>query len=323
MHKYILSENLKALQSLEIDVDLVYIDPPYCTGRDFGDFSDQFDSMESYVEFIRKRVEAAKNLMKERSTFVAHVDPTASHYLKVMFDEVFGKSCFRNEIVWQTTGNQSCKNKFQRQHDTLLVYSKNSSQVKFKPLFKEYGEEYYENNNVKLCPYRGEYYVTTAAHNSQPEVNPRPNLRFEWNGHKKQWYSSKKRMERLDEENRLEYNSNGIPRIKRYISEMDGIPVTDVWNDISSVQSSEKLDYATQKPTSLTNRIIEAYTVEGDTVLDFFAGTGTIGRSCVMKNRDCVLIDKNEKGKQLFEQSIENIDADEEEGSKVNKFFEV
>ena len=155
-----------------------------------------------------------------------------------------------------------------------------------------------------MCPVHKKEYVTTAAHNSQANVNPRPNLRFEWKQNHKQWYFTKEKMEKLDADNRLLYNQKNIPRIKRFLDEMDGIPITDLWTDISNTQNKEKLDYATQKPVKLLNRIIKMYSDENDLVLDPFAGSGTLGRSAIKNNRKYILIDQNEKGKEIFEKSI-------------------
>ena len=137
----------------------------------------------------------------------------------------------------------------------------------------------------------------------QPEVNPRPNLRYEWNGHQKQWYFSKERMETLHKEHRLEYNSSGIPRIKRFAHEMDGVPIRDTWDDISSIQNGEKTKYATQKPVKLLERIVSLYSREGDLCLDPFAGSGTLGRACKALNRKYVLFDLNPEGKEVFEET--------------------
>lgn len=147
-------------------------------------------------------------------------------------------------------------------------------------------------------------YVTTAIHNSQPDVNPRLNLRYEWNGHKKQWYTTLEKMQQLHDDNRLQYNSKGVPRIKRFLDEMDGIPIRDVWNDISNIQNGEKLDYATQKPVKLLERIIKMLTSEGDLVLDPFAGSGTTGRAAINLKRNYILFDISQKGKDEFSKSI-------------------
>ena len=88
---------------------------------------------------------------------------------------------------------------------------------------------------------------------------------------------------------------------------MDGVPVKDVWNDIKQIQGVEKLDYATQKPVALLNRILKMFSNEGSIVLDACAGSGTVGRSAILTNRNYILFDLNTEGKKLFEKSIENL----------------
>lgn len=135
-------------------------------------------------------------------------------------------------------------------------------------------------------------------------MNPRPNLRYEWKGNTRQWYVSKEKMKELDDDHRLEYNSNGIPRIKRFVDEMDGIPIRDTWDDISSIQNGEKVKYATQKPVKLLERIVSLYTKEGDICLDPFAGSGTLGRACLNLKRNFIMYDINPKAKTVFEETI-------------------
>jgi DNA modification methylase len=133
------------------------------------------------------------------------------------------------------------------------------------------------------------------------------NLRYEWNGHQKQWYVTNDKMENLHNDNRLSYNKKGIPRIKRFLDEMDGIPLRDLWTDISNTQRKEKLDYATQKPVKLLERIVKLYSNEGDICMDIFAGSGTLGRACINQKRKYLLMDINEDGKTIFEESILNL----------------
>jgi adenine-specific DNA-methyltransferase len=155
-----------------------------------------------------------------------------------------------------------------------------------------------------MCKFRNKEYVTTAIYNAQPDVNPRLNLRYTWNGHYKQWYVLKENMQTLHDDNRLEYNKDGIPRIKRYLDEMDGVPLRDIWTDINNVQSNEKLDYATQKPIKLLERIIKLYSNKDALCVDIFAGSGTLGRAAINLDRNYLLFDINNKGKEIFIKSI-------------------
>jgi DNA modification methylase len=115
-------------------------------------------------------------------------------------------------------------------------------------------------------------------------------------------------MQSLHDDNRLEYSSNtGIPRVKKYLDELDGVPVKDVWTDIKQIQGVEKLDYATQKPVALLNRILKMFSNEESIVLDPCAGSGTVGRSAILTGRNYILFDLNADGKALFEDSIQDL----------------
>ncbi len=299
-NKYYVGDNIELLKQLEDEsIDMIYMDPPYNTGRNFYYFNDKFADFNSFME---ERISECSRVLKKDGNIIIHIEPRISHHIRVICDKVFGENNFKNEIIWHSGGN--AKNKYQlgRNHDTIIVYGK-SSNSKFKSIYKPYTDEY--KKGLKLCEHHNKLYSTSAAHNSQPEVNPRPNLQYEWNGHLKQWYVSKEKMEKLHEEHRLEYNERGIPRIKRFIDEMEGIPVRDTWDDISSIQNGEKTKYATQKPIRLLERILSIYSVEGDLCLEPFGGSGTLGRACLKLNRNYIMFDINPEGKTVFDTSIE------------------
>lgn len=303
-NNYYIGDNINLLKKLNNDsINLIYFDPPYNTGRNFYDFDDKFKNKQEYITFIKDRIYECYRVLKKTGTLVIHIEPKISHYFRFICDEIFGDNNFRNEIVWQTGGNSKNKHKLNRFHDTIIVYSKTIKQI-FNPLYFDYNDEYKKKSNVKFCDIHKKEYVTTAIYNSQPDVNPRLNLRYIWNGHDKQWYVTKEKMENLHNDNRLEYNKNGIPRIKRFLNEMEGIPLRDIWCDIHNVQSGEKLNYATQKPIKLLERIVKLYTNENDVCLDIFAGSGTLGRACINNNRYYLLFDINIKGQELFLKNI-------------------
>ena len=251
---FLVGDNLTLLKTLPADcVDMIYMDPPYNTGRDFYYFHDCYADFHS---FMRERIVECHRVLKKNGNIILHIEPRISHHIRVICDDLFSETNFRNEIVWHTGGNSKNKHQLARNHDTLLVYAK-SSKPQFFPCYKPYDEKY--KKSLKTCPHHKKLYSTSAAHNSQPEVNPRPNLCYEWNGHTKQWYVSKEKMKELDDDHRLEYNSKGVPRIKRFAEEMDGIPIRDTWDDISSIQNGEKIKYATQKPVKLLERAVSLY----------------------------------------------------------------
>lgn len=305
LNQYLIGDNLEILEKLlneNYQFQLIYLDPPYNTGRDFSDFDDKFEDIKVYAyEFLKPRFEIMKKLLTPNGVIVVHIEPKISHYVRLVMDEVFGIKNFQNEIVWKSGGNKKSSKKLMRFHDTIIVYS-NNSKYKYNPLYLPYGDDYRKKNNLKTDSI-GEY-TTSAAHNSQPDVVRRPNLRYEWNGHNKQWWWSKEKMEKLHDDGRLSYNEKGIPRVKKYLHEMEGIPVRDLWVDINQIQGSEKLDYATQKPVELLERIIKMYSDETDFVLDPFAGSGTTARACLKTNRKYIMVDINSKGLKVFESSL-------------------
>lgn len=303
-NNYYIGDNIVLLNKINNEtIDLIYFDPPYNTGRHFYDFDDKFKNKDEYIQFIKLRIRECYRVLKNTGTIVIHIEPKISHYFRLICDDIFGDNNFRNEIVWQTGGNAKNKYKLNRFHDTIIVYSKTNNQI-FNPIYFNYDEEYKKKSNVKFCDIHKKEYVTTAIYNAQPDVNPRMNLRYVWNGFDKQWYVTKDKMEKLHNENRLEYNKDGLPRIKRFLDEMEGIPLRDIWCDINNVQSGEKINYATQKPVKLLERIVQLYTNENDICLDIFAGSGTLGRACINKSRQYILFDINNKGKELFLESI-------------------
>jgi len=306
INKYNIGDNINLLKQLpDNSINFIYFDPPYNTGRNFYDFDDKFKTIQDYIEFIKLRVQECHRILIPSGNIVIHIEPRISHYFRIICDEIFGINNFRNEIVWQTGGNSKNLHQLNRFHDTIIVYSKKGKDKPvFNPIYFPYDDDYKKRSNAKYCDIHKKEYVTTALHNSQPDVNPRPNLRYNWNEHNKQWYVAVTKMKELHDDNRLVYNQKGIPRIKRFLDEMEGIPLRDIWTDISNIQIGEKMDYATQKPVKLLERIIKLYSNENDTCMDIFAGSGTLGRACKNLNRKYILMDINKKGQELFSNSI-------------------
>jgi len=307
INKYTIGDSRELLKEVKSNtVDLIYIDPPYCTGRDFYHFDDRFKSSADYRDLLmRPLLEECHRVLTDCGNIVVHVEPKVSHHIRIVLDDVFGENKFKNEIVWVSGGNHKSKYQLQRNHDTIIVYQKGKESI-YNAEHKEYDDA--TVSKAKLCPIRKKKYNTSALVNRQPNVVSRPNLRYEWNGNYLQWHVSKERMQMLHDDNRLEYSPNtGIPRVKKYLDEMDGIPVKDVWSDIKQIQGNEKLDYATQKPVALLNRILRMFSNDSSIVLDPCAGSGTVGRSALMTGRNFILFDLNTEGKQLFEQSITDL----------------
>ncbi len=232
------------------------------------------NDMMAYLTMMAVRLVELHRVLKPTGSLYLHCDPTASHYLKQVLDGVFGVGCFRNEIVWQRVAPKGhAYTRFASAHDVILAYGK-GDHVTWNASFQAYRQEYTDSHYARVEPETGRRYQLDNCLNPNPD---RPNLTYEWRGITRVWRWTRERMQRLDEEGRLVYTKSGMPRYKRYLDEMPGTPVTDVWTDIPPInsQAQERLGYPTQKPEALLERIILASSNEGDLVLDPFCGCGT------------------------------------------------
>ena len=235
------------------------------------------NAMMAYLAMMAVRLLELHRVLKPTGSLYLHCDPTASHYLKLVLDAVFGPESYVNELIWKRYGahndvGQGSRH-FGRVHDTLFFYSKSSTRTwhqQFGPLDTEYVRITY-----RLDDGDGRKYTTTPL--TGPGGADKGNPVFEWNGHTRAWRYSKDTMQRLHEEGRLHYSKTGYARQKLYLDESKGVPVQSIWSDIPPLVGSgnERLGYPTQKPRALLERIISASSNEGDVVLDPFCGCGT------------------------------------------------
>jgi site-specific DNA-methyltransferase (adenine-specific) len=256
--------------------------------------------MMAYLVMMSNRLLELHRVLKSTGSLYLHCDPTASHYLKILLDTIFDATNFRNEITWKrTTTHNDTTTKFADISDTILFYAK-SKRTQFKPQFTAHNPEYV----TKFYRFddkdgRGLY---TLDNMTSP--NPRPNMMYEWKGFPSPhlgWRYQKETMQKLDAQGRIYYpkKDDGSfdltkrPRLKRYLSEQNGVAVGNVWTDIDpiSAQADERLGYPTQKPVALLERIIRASSNEGDLVLDPFCGCGTTIIAAQILNRRWIGID--------------------------------
>ncbi|KAA0208649.1 site-specific DNA-methyltransferase, partial [bacterium] len=251
--------------------------------------------MLAYLCMMAQRLMHLKRVMKPQASLYLHCDPTASHYLKVILDGVFGPERFLNEIIWKRTSAHSSARRFGPVHDVLLFYCK-GDQHTWKPLFQDYDEQYLEEfyrHSDKLGRYRlSDLTGAGTRHGDSGQawrgVNPTDAGRH-WAAplellaalFPKQDFenlSSQEKLDLLDKKGRVYWPPKGkVPQLKRYLDDMPGVPLQDVWNDIQPIgaQARERLGYPTQKPEALLERIISASSNPGDVVLDPFCGCGT------------------------------------------------
>ena len=252
------------------------------------------NDMMAYLTMMAQRMAELHRVLKPTGSIYLHCDPTASHYLKLMMDSVFGQDNFRNEVSWKRYGahndvGQGSKH-FGRVHDVILVYGKTDS-VSWNQQFVPLDESYVKRTYRYVDEDTGRRFTTTPL--TGPGGAEKGNPVYEWNGHTRAWRYNKETMQRLHDEGRLYYSRTGYPRRKLYIDESRGVPVQDMWTDISSLSGAhrERLGYPTQKPEALLERIINASSDEGDTVLDPFCGCGTAIAVAERLNRRWIGID--------------------------------
>ncbi len=248
------------------------------------------NAMMAYLVMMTARLLELHRVLKPTGSLYLHCDPTASHYLKIILDTIFGATNFRNEIVWQrTTPKGHAFTRFPSNHDVILSFGKDGRST-WHSLHVPHKESYVASHYYNIEPETGRRYSLDSCINPNHD---RPNLTYDWNGQTKVWRWTKERMQRMHDEGRLVYTKTGTPRYKRYLDEMEGTPIHDVWTDIFPVnsQAKDRLGYPTQKPLALLERIIQASSNEGDVVLDPFCGCGTAVLAAHKLNRRWIGID--------------------------------
>ena len=265
-------------------VDLIYIDPPFNSNRNYevfwGDvaekraFDDRYGDAMAYISYMRGRIEQLHHVLKPTGSFYYHCDWHASHYIKVMLDEIFGANFFVNEIVWKRySSHGNVYNRFGTVTESIFFYRK-SGRFLWNQTYGEYDPAYIAQYFKNVEPETGRRY---QLQNTLNPAEDRPNLRYEWNGHLRTWKWTKDKMQALHDEGKIQYSTSGYPRLKQYLDEMPGPKLQNLWDDIQSLQNQrgESLGYPTQKPLALLERIIKASSNPGDIVLDAFCGCGT------------------------------------------------
>ena len=229
------------------------------------------NAMMAYLVMMTPRLVELRRVLKPTGSIYLHCDPTASHYLKLVMDGIFGMSNFRNEVVWQRTTAHSDSKRYGANIDTLLFYTK-SNQWTWNLQHQPYDDAYKARfRNMDPDGRAWSDYDITAKGLSGGGYE------YEYKGVKSLWRVPLETMQQLDAQGRLHFTNRGGIRRKRYLDEMKGRPVQSLWDDIHPInsQSQERLGYPTQKPQALLERIIEASSNEGDVVLDPFCGCGT------------------------------------------------
>lgn len=279
---------------------LVYIDPPFDVGADFsftisvGD-GDQVTKdpsvvedvayrdtwgrgIDSYLAMLAERLRLIADLLHPEGSIVVHIGPTVGHQVRSVLEEILGPSNFVNEIIWRRAFAHNDPGRCGVIHDNLYYFSKSGNRTWNRVLQKpspEYVEQFFDQYDAE----RKERYARHPL--DAPRHGDGGNLVYEWKGawpaRNRTWSMVKEKMQELDDAGKIHYPKNGMPRLKKYESDYEGTPIQDIWTDINKIhnQSTELLDYATQKPEALLERIVEMASNPGDLVADFFCGSGT------------------------------------------------
>lgn len=327
------------LKEQGIEVDLVYIDPPFASGADYAKkiyirrnplvqkamkeaeqnldneemkefeekmYGDIWDK-ERYLNWMYENLMAIKSVMSEDASIYVHLDYHIGHYVKILMDEIFGEENFRNEIVWKRSTAHNDSTGFANLHDNIFYYSK-SSNLYFETPMVPYSEEYISNYYNKQDEDGRKYLDRDLSAKGLKGSG----YSYTWKGKEGYWRCPITTMERLEKEGRIYYTSNGTPRYKQYLDEMEGVPAQDLWVDIFAVnsQAEERVDYATQKPEALLERIVKASSNEGMLVADFFGGSGVAAAVAHKLNRRFIHGDVNINSLQTARDRLVNAGAE-------------
>ena len=277
--------------------------------------------MMAYLVMMTPRLVELRRVLKPTGSIYLHCDPTASHYLKVLMDAIFGKDYFRSEISWRRTNAHNDAKQGRRQYgnvrDTIYFYTKGSKWT-WNWLYTEYDSDYvdtfyklteqdsgrrYQMDNLTAAKPGGDTsyeWRVKRPWNRDWEADltneyTNPIEGWEYKGalpyQGRYWAYSKELMASMANEGRIVYTKTGTPRYKRYLDEMPGVPLQNDWTDIRPASRSEAMGYPTQKPLALLERIVQASSNEGDVVLDPFCGCGTAIAAAQKLNRQWIGID--------------------------------
>jgi DNA modification methylase len=286
-------DNLEQLKKLpDACVDLIYIDPPFNSNRNYevfwGEtkekraFADRHASTQAYIEFMRPRCVELHRVLKPTGSFYYHCDWHASHYVKVMLDQIFGENNFQNEIVWKRANAHNDPKKYGNIHDTIFFYTGQPKGYNWNVQYTPYTQDYLDAEWNKLPS--GRYYKAENMLDPQNKMaefdfmGTRARWRTNYDGMLELWNAQQTEVPKSH--GRIKLGKNGKPT-KRcriiFLDEMPGVPLQSWWDDINSLRggSLERLGYPTQKPLALLERIINASSNPNDIVLDAFCGCGT------------------------------------------------
>jgi len=263
-------DNLKFMQGLPSEsIDLIYCDVLYGTGKKFADYQDLKANRKVIEDFYCPKIKEMHRLLKSTGGIYLQMDCKISHWVRLIMDDVFGYENFRNQIVWHYKGREKySQNKFASKHDLILFYA---------------------NPNHKINP-----------------------IKKEWD--KQERIKTMRRKILIDDEGKEYFvdnrgQANGVPKNKKYLDEYidKGGALSDVWDDINSIRGTDrnKVNYDTQKPQALVERIVMTSSNVGGVVADFFLGSGTTAIVCKKLNRNFIGCDINPKAIKITNERLQ------------------
>ena len=300
--------------SLRGKVDLIYIDPPFDSKADYRTkvtlpgveieqkptvieqfaYSDTWsDGTASYLAMITPRLILMRELLADTGSIYVHLDWHVGHYVKLVMDEVFGKDYFRNEIIWRRSYSHNDGKKFGAIHDTIFFYSKGNDYY-FKPVFIPRTEEESAEEYQSICEVTGKRYKSVSMNAAGPgEARVFGDMGILAPPKGTHWRWSQERINQAIADGKIFFSSKGTPRYKQYADDIEGKQVQDLWFDFMAIssRSTEGLEYGTQKPEKLLERVIQASCPEQGLVMDIFGGSGTTAAVAEKLNRSWVATD--------------------------------
>jgi len=257
--------------------------------------SSQDRKLLNYLMYMTQRLVRLQKVLKRTGSIYFHCDPTASHYMKVIMDGIFGRKNFRSEIVWKRTSAHSGANRPGPVHDVILFYSMSDTYTWrrcYQPYDSQYIETFFDQVDADGRRYkRGD--LTGAGTTKGKSGQPWRGIDITVKG--RHWAQLPEKLDELDRQGKIHWpkKTGGMPRLKQFKDESKGVLLQDVWTDIRPLHnlSGERIGYPTQKPVALLKRIIEASSNEGDLVLDPFCGCGTTIEACHALDRKWIGID--------------------------------
>lgn len=336
------------LREFRGSIPLIYLDPPFASDADYkkriklrsesiegdhGAFEEkQYGDIwvhDNYNQFIFDRLVLARELLSDGGTIYVQCDYRKSHHIRCILDEIFGPNNIINEIIWKrtTTKNDYSQGAYNwpRIHETLLYYCKGNGKPAFEQPFAPYEQSYIDSKYGNMDADGRRYMLDNLT---APGAGTRGHPQYELMGVTRYWRYNREKMEKLVADGRVVQPSPGaVPRYKRYLDEMPGVAIGDVFADINAAnsQAEERVDYPTQKPEALLERVIKASSRAGDIVFDCFMGSGTtqavamrLGRRFIGADINLGAVETSIKRLNILRSSV-GLSSDEKADSDSNK----